>query len=470
MIESGIVGRVTSGIVGRLGGGLPLRPKFALDPLDLTDQFGNTPEAAIRASAGTVFDYAGVLQTIPTDMHRLSGGRYSGGAWYRDDGAGNSLHPHRNIDGVLVPWTYPDWTIGAWSAGSYCNDGTYYYYTLAGGIDSAAFGDGITWVNMGLYDRTYGLLCSKGSTNINTNSNKAPAVNASMSPAAVDNNATGLDGSASATTYVGCTGFNQKNITTPADTLTYCLSCFAWAIGAGAVLDLQFTGFNGGDNNSANGGYYDFDTDTFNAFSLSLGYKRQIMPDGRVRIWRAFTNTSLTLFILRHTAAGTMDNLVTEGWQLEVGDSPSAYIPTGAAAASSDPDTIKWADAFINQAKGHFEFVFYAGSIVAGEQYLSINGAANSLLYASAADTLAMADGTNVATVAATPNKWNQVIGTWDAVGNMQLSCRNASDGGAWVDGTAVAYDGGFADGGFITPCAGLDSSVIVRELNVYDV
>jgi len=160
MIESGIVGRVTSGIVGRLGGGLPLRPKFALDPLDLTDQFGNTPEAAIRASAGTVFDYAGVLQTIPTDMHRLSGGRYSGGAWYRDDGAGNSLHPHRNIDGVLVPWTYPDWTIGAWSAGSYCNDGTYYYYTLAGDIDSAAFGDGITWVNMGLYDRTYGLLCN----------------------------------------------------------------------------------------------------------------------------------------------------------------------------------------------------------------------------------------------------------------------------------------------------------------------
>jgi len=81
------------------------------------------------------------------------------------EAAGVPLHPKKVIDGA--PWylTRPDWTAGvAYAAGAEVNHAGKWYSTVAGGTDTATFGDTITWVEQGLYTGI-GLLDEGSATN-----------------------------------------------------------------------------------------------------------------------------------------------------------------------------------------------------------------------------------------------------------------------------------------------------------------
>jgi len=167
-------------------------------------------------------------------------------------------------------------------------------------------------------------------------------------------------------------------------------------------------------------------------------------------------------------------NVAVWGGQLEQSSVVTSYIPTTTASVTraTEAGNINWPiTGNFNSIKGYFVFDFDMSQLNAGDQILSLNGVANSLLYLSAANTLAMTDGTSSATVSAVAGKINRCIGTWETGGNMQLSVKPLSDYAAtWTDGVAVAYDGTFTEGANISIGDTLTVPLTVRNTPIiYD-
>jgi len=105
-----IIGRI--GKLGKIstGGRLPAFTglDFALNPANLSSTFGVGAEALTGLGNRNVLDYAGVLQSVPSTLHRMAGGRLSGGMWYDTDGSGNPITPYAPIDGAKVYTPIPD--------------------------------------------------------------------------------------------------------------------------------------------------------------------------------------------------------------------------------------------------------------------------------------------------------------------------------------------------------------------------
>jgi len=137
-----------------------------------TDTHGNTiSSTALRQSSANVTDYSGALITVPQNVHRVPYGRYAGGVWYDDDGAGNALHPSKTYLGDKIYLDIQAYATGqVVPAGGMRENGGRYYSTVLGGTTNGAtplVDTGVTdWVDQGIYHPEFGHLMEPMTTNV----------------------------------------------------------------------------------------------------------------------------------------------------------------------------------------------------------------------------------------------------------------------------------------------------------------
>jgi len=383
------------------------------------------------------------------------------------EAAGVPLHPKTTIDDA--PWylTKPDWTAGvAYAAGAEVNHSGKWYSTVAGGTDAATFGDTVTWVDQGLYTGI-GLLDEGSSTQYSRQDIVSWFYQgASSGGGTLVNEIIGLqqhylyDGNASATGNVIQWCKVKATIGSPIIQLR--------PVGLG--FGVAFASFDLSTNTIVGSGGSAYVTsrisspDSNGDVICEMVANYAVAPTGSMV---AFTNNG-AVELPSYTGIGAQ---IDVAWaQTEPGAVRTSEIPNTSSAPATranEMGNIKWSiPSSFNHLHGYYVLDIDMAQYTVGDQILSLNGAANSLLYVSASNTLAMTDGTSVATVGVTAGKIVRVIGTWDT--NMQLSSLDLqTHGAAWVDGTAVAYDGGFTSGANISLCDNIAEPVSWRNTPV---
>ena len=476
-----------------------IRPKFELNLLTLSDTYGNTAESGIRSTVANCLDDTGTLQSIAIDRHRVEGARNDGSTYYNTTAGGALLHPHKVVDGVSIAIAYEDWVAGtAFAAGSYCNNGGKYYSTVAGGTDSATFGDTITWVEQGLYNRRYGLKVSDAITN------SAPALNFRKAAGttnwgvgtfAVDDTGTGIDGgSCIKITDTDATAIAFMRpcyaITIPADTSTHtaCILIKKNQLNA-QIVQIAITGSGTNQSNivyvdSVNGvlnHYINASIDDFGDFWV-------------VQVWatNAGLNTELNLVVApcpRPTLALPNDVTLTGSaefdWPMLVLNTAGGVtdLVAGEISQATEMGNIKW-DSTNLPTGGDLTYVmgwtpdFASGDLAASlRSILTFNDSIYQVIRHSdsgVTDISISDDGS--AKITATMPAWDKNDTIYLAVtasvqtNTMALHYRNVSKGHAWTHVASVAYDGQFTDTGFLQLFKALGgNNSIVKFLLGYD-
>lgn len=431
-------------------GNPPLMPIFAPDMVTLTNQFGGDPVGtAIRNSTATVLDYTGVMQTVPIDVHRVQGARWTGATWAADDGAGNVLFPSSLIDGATWYQSKPDWAAGvAYAAGAEVNYNGRWYSTVVGGTDTALFGDTVVWVDQGIYSAGFGLLYEPAATNEQLHSNEF-----------------NLWGAANAT--ADAQGLLTASANYGAVLGTYLPRADRWftveckpSVGSGIVI-LQ----DGGSS-----GYWaNFDINTGVATGMHLAVTPQDtfvqrLTGGWYRIGihlpvGAGTGSNY-MFIRLQTAGDAVWLRNAQNEQLPVTSLPTSYIPTTTAAVARAAETFSWPVAGnFSQAEGTCVtslLMRYPSGVttpVGNRNIVNVdNASTSSLLGTDTSDGIWSYDGTRFAVINGT---------SWQVGGVLNLAVRwNAAlaefqvgynkPGQPWVWSAITAYDGAFTLGTLI--------------------
>ena len=132
----------------------------------------------------------------------------------------------------------------------------------------------------------------------------------------------------------GATGFNQENVTIPADTKVYKFSVWVKALDVGARYNFSSSGINAVSQGS--GGYYDFDLDSFVGANTLTSVESVVRNDGWVKLILTATNNGTgTIAIMRQAADSFMAGKVAY-WGLNIKQEDydsSTYLEQGVRPA-----------------------------------------------------------------------------------------------------------------------------------------
>ena len=450
-------------------------PKFAMI-LD-TLSYGNyVAESGIRSTVANCLDDTGTLQSIAIDRHRVEGARNDGSTYYNTTAGGALLHPHKVVDGVSIAIAYEDWVAGtAFAAGSYCNNGGKYYSTVAGGTDSATFGDTITWIEQGLYNRRYGLMVEDAVQNKCTNYNANP--DAGLTNLVLTDTGTGATLTrVSDTAALASAGLDSICTDGNVYKLTGGTAVAHAAVGGltGNTNDHTITAWARSADGAAASTYLRDSSNTLSVAFTNTAYARVsgtfTPPDGNRTVSMTVAAGKTLYFILN---------------QLEESPIVSSEIVTAGSAASraTEMGNIKW-DSTNLPTGGDLTYVmgltpdFASGTGILSSATIAsfTNGTGFNLLYhgASGSTRVQSYDGSTVAFT--DMPAWDKNDTIYLAVtasvqtNTMALHYRNVSKGHAWTHVASVAYDGQFTDTGFLQLFKALGgNNSIVKFLLGYD-
>ena len=182
-------------------------------------------------------------------------------------------------------------------------------------------------------------------------------------PDAYNNAGIAPDGTNTAFATTSYDGVNrgQKNYTVTADTNDYTFSIFIKSTGGQGQYVTSNTGFYNGNSDTSGQVAYDFATDT-----VGHGYSRKLYANGWVRIWKTYTNTNRTLFLVTNRNSTSLDMLFW-GAQVEQGSYPSSLIitPSGdnVTRAADVSTSALGVDGFYNHSEGTFYAEFSAPEV-----------------------------------------------------------------------------------------------------------
>jgi len=375
------------------------------------------------------------------------------------EAAGVSLHPKKVIDGADWYLTKPDWKAGtAYAAGAEVNNGGKWYSTVAGGTDTATFGDTVTWVEQGIYSGI-GLL-DEGSA---TQYSRQDIANWTFVGATSGGGNLVNEGTANIQHDI----YDNNNAIT-GNVIQWCkvkatigspiIQFRPLGLGNGAA----FASFDLSTNAIVGSGGSAYVTSRISAPD-SNGYVICEMvanyasaPSGSMI---GFTNNGAAE-LPAYTGAGSQ---IDVAWvQTEGGTVRTSEIPNTSASPvtrANEMGNIKWDSSFFPQAKGTMALTWVPQFTPAehGSNTSSIITLSNSLvdfLHQGWTTQIKVKDGTN-ATVTNMPawsrNDAIEMIVDWDdSIPQMSLHYRNASNGDAWTHVPPVPYDGMFANTGFL--------------------
>jgi len=443
-----------------------LHPLFAASILELTNKFGvGSYPSAIRNSTGTAIDYAGTLQTMAINQHRVTGARWTGSAWVDDDGLGNLVHPKKVIDGA--PWylTKPDWTAGvAYAAGAEVNNGGKWYSTVAGGTDTATFGDTVTWIEQGIYSGI-GLL-DEGSANqlsvvdISAFPNSGGTVTKVLNATAIDPFGTNRMVDVTTPANFDYVGDMNHSVTGGANQI-----CSVFGLRNSGIINVRLTNAVSTERN-----VYKIDTNTqtisYVSSAAATNVASGVIPfNGTLDIywWKGSLNTTAAnagvMFLQNNDATATGATLF--GANMYAGEVLQSYID-GQIVQANEMGNIKWDSRFFQQTKGTMALTwmprFASGDLAAANRAIAVTQDVNyyglMTQQLSSVANLRVGDGTNNSL--GTMSAWSRndaidLIVEWDdSIPQMSLHYRNASNGDAWTHIPPVAYDGAFPNTGFL--------------------
>lgn len=201
-----------------------------------------------------------------------------------------------------------------------------------------------------------------------SNQKEAWASNSNTSPASLNDQGVGVDGTVSAWMLpFGATDFNQRNYTIPADSATYTWSVFVKALDQSAVVYFFVNGILGVQSSSAT---FTFATESFSGASNGTV---TAVGNGWYRLTQRFTNNGAgTLFIMRIDAnANSNGKVLFWGAQLEAGAFPTSYIKTEASQVTRSADAATMTgtnfSSWFSQAEGSF-YTEWRGGLESGNQ------------------------------------------------------------------------------------------------------
>ncbi|MDX8400940.1 MAG: hypothetical protein R8K20_11945 [Gallionellaceae bacterium] len=486
IIES-VVQSMIGSVASYAGSKLPAFLKFFLNPLTLSDTYGNVAEAMVRNSTATVLDYQGVLQTMPINMQRVEGGRWDGTAWHNTlpDGV-TLLHPHKSIEGASTPWVYPAYaTATAIPAGGFRFDAGKYYSTALGGTTAGATlltDTGVTdWVEAGLYNPRYGLVAEDSSSNSipawkwrNSSAWIGGWNGAGVTAAQQNDGSLSIDGTLNgdvvltSTSTTGNSAGYMQGVPVPNDSATHSVSVLVRKGSATNTVQLQVLLLNGTTVSSTV--YMDTVTgkvaawSNINTVESAGAYWRVTLPITN----NTSGNTVLYAVVAPAYSAAvtsgfdaTLTGSVTVDWpQVELNAPIRSSLMAGGSTRATELGNYKWSTANLPTSGKLTWWMgwqpdFASGDLAATNKALLVfNGAFWPLWQTSPGTTsIKLNDGTNPQTV--TMPAWNaydaiELITTADdTTGKMQLHYRNVTQNTAWVHSALTNYDGAFTDTGF---------------------
>lgn len=396
------------------------------------------------------------------------------------EAVGDPLFPTKTIDGTARNDTKADWAAGVWAAGSECNYQNKWYSTVAGGTDSATFGDTITWVEKGFHNNIYGLLTEPLGENLLIRSEEFNNVAwTDVNGAATGGVIVAPDGTATGDTFtedgIGASGyvFNTDHVGAMGASEVFTVSTFI------KYGSRQYVQFIGGTSVNGFGCVIDLVGGTVTATGV-VG-NGVLIASNIYNAGNGWYRASVTGHTGATTNAGYYDIFVTDvdtwtagvpaiapatetthlwGAQLEKSPVLTSYIPTTTAPVTraTEAGTIKWdiAGNFSNAAGVMVVDFISSLDKWAWQQGIVSVGASNaSVLYKQvAAGVLFTTDGSNTEAnnTAYVANNCYRIVVRWSATtGKMEIGLLDLSIyGAAWAWSTEGTYDGAYTLDAFI--------------------
>ncbi|MDX8383148.1 MAG: hypothetical protein R8M45_03635 [Ghiorsea sp.] len=391
------------------------------------------------------------------------------------EATGALLHPHKTIEGASTPWVYPAYaTATVIPTGSFRFDAGKYYSTALGGTTAGATlltDTGVTdWVEEGLYNSRFGLMCEDSGTNdcpapedFTAWTNTGTVVGASTVPAP--------DGSLTADMVTEDSSVSHSLYTTPAAIAsgsTFSTSVHIkkggrryWQIGGGTLVG----GF---------GCIVDLDTGTITSTGASAGaaiatYSIESLANGWYRVAVTGTYAGLIPYVILQStdsptwAVGTTivapSTLTTHFWggQKEDGILSSYHTATRATELGN----LKWSTANLPTSGQLTWWLGWQPDFTAtdippvGRVLLGFANNQWGDILTQVWDPTKIGVKSQPTTLQTVIPYWNTyddielVVTADDAIGKMQLHYRNVTQNTAWVHSPLSNYDGAFTDTGF---------------------